>query len=311
MSRAGLSRVARRLISVALATAWIASARAAPFVDPAYRFRTRSTEHFIICFHQGEESIADALALVAEQTWEALRRTSGTAPPRLTRVVLVDETESAGGWASPLPYDTVVIAPVWPAGSEFIGFTRDWLRLVFAHEFTHIVHLDRSNGWARAARTLLGRHPIVFPNLFLPTWQVEGLATYQESLMTGEGRLYAGDFRAVVNEAARARRLEPLDRVNGGLTDWPGGLAAYAYGLGFTEYLARRFGREAFGALAEETAGNLRRSVAGPCSNRSARWSSIKRCSSNPICRKSRWPTPIARPPPTPRSRTFIPRCDF
>ncbi len=42
------------------------------------------------------------------------------------------------------------------------------------------------------------------------------------------------------------RRLEPLDRVNGGLTDWPGGYAPYAYGVGFHEYLADRYGAETF-----------------------------------------------------------------
>ena len=53
----------------------------------------------------------------------------------------------------------------------------------------------------------------------------------------------------------RARnRLEPLDRVNGGLIDWPGGQAAYAYGLGFHAYLADRYGDDRFAALAAGTA---------------------------------------------------------
>src|SRR5206468_12558890 len=67
-------------------------------------------------------------------------------------------------------------------------------------------------------------------------------------------RLHAGDFREIVGLAARARRLEPLDRVNGGLTDWPNGLAAYAYGVGFHAYLADRFGADRFATLADATA---------------------------------------------------------
>ena len=54
-------------------------------------------------------------------------------------------------------------------------------------------------------------------------WQIEGLATCEESALTGEGRLHAGDFRAIEREAARAGVIEPLDRMNGGLTDWPAG----------------------------------------------------------------------------------------
>src|SRR5262249_11887720 len=153
-----------------------------------------------------------------------------------------DQTELPNAYATPLPYDTIVIYPTWPLGAEFD--VDDWLRLVFTHEFTHIVHLDRSESWARVVRGVFGRTFYAFPNLFLPTWQIEGLATYQESALTGEGRLYEGEFLALVDEAARQRSLLALDRVNGGLTDWPGGNAAYAYGAAFHEYLADTYGAE-------------------------------------------------------------------
>ena len=166
-------------------------------------------------------------------------------------VVLVDQSEDANGYATPLPRDTVVISAAWPEGVDFIGDVDDWLRMVFTHEFTHIVHLDRSEGWARAVRAVLGRSGIAFPNMFLPTWQIEGLATYQESAVTGSGRLHAGDFRAVIREEARLGAMQPLDRVNGGLTDWPSGYAAYAYGLDFHQYLVNRFGAESLGRLAD------------------------------------------------------------
>src|SRR5262249_50543875 len=150
-----------------------------------------------------------------------------------------------------------LITAAWPGGSEFIGLTDDWLRLVFAHEFTHIVHLDRSRSWALGLRRVFGRMPLAFPNLFLPTWQIEGLATYEESRVTGEGRLHAGDFGAIEREAARTKTMEPLDRVNGGLTNWPNGLAPYAYGLGFHQYLAVRYGDATIAAMAEQTAGRI------------------------------------------------------
>src|SRR5262249_8567804 len=150
---------------------------------------------------------------------------------------------------------TIVIYAVWPPGSEFDA--DDWLRLVFTHEFTHIVHLDRSRSWARAIRTVFGRTPIAFPNVFLPTCQVEGLAVYEESAITAAGRPDVGEFRAITDEAARQRALQPLDRVNGGLTDWPAGQAAYAYGLAFHQYLADRFGAEKLGALGDATSGRV------------------------------------------------------
>ncbi len=231
-----------------------APVRASTLFDPAFRFRTIRTPHFVIHFHQGEDRLAGRLAVVAEEVWRALEQPFGVAPPPLTHVVIADQSERAGGWATPVPYNTIVLDAAWPSGSDLIGNTDDWLRLVFSHEFTHITHLDRSESWARIARNIFGRVPLAFPNLYLPTWQIEGLATYEESALTGEGRLHDGNFRAIEEEAARVGALERLDRVNGGLVDWPGGQAAYAYGAGFHQYLAERFGPEKLAALAEATA---------------------------------------------------------
>lgn len=230
-----------------------AAVDAASLFDPAWRFRTLTTDHFVIYFHQGEERTGRRLARIAEETWTQLHDRFGFAPRR-SHVVLVDQSELANGYATPLPRNTIVVSASWPPGSDFIGDTEDWLRLVLTHEFTHVVHLDRSEGWARVVRTFFGRTPFALPNLYLPTWQIEGLATYEESAITGAGRLHAGDFGAIVSEAARMRSLAPLDRVNGGLTAWPSGTGAYAYGLGFHQYLADRFGPSTLATLASATA---------------------------------------------------------
>jgi WD40-like Beta Propeller Repeat len=255
MMRATAVRRLTAAVVLLSAVLGIGTATAASLFDPLWRFRVLSTEHFVIHFHQGEDRLAQRLAVIAEETWRALEHRLGLVPPRMTRVVLVDQTELFNGYATPVPYNTVVLYAVTPSGSG--SAFDDWLRLVFTHEFTHIVHLDRSEGWARVVRGIFGRTAYAFPNVFLPPWQVEGLATYEESAITGEGRLHAGDFRAIVGEAARQRRLEPLDRVNGGLTDWPGGAAVYAYGAGFHQYLAERFGAATLATLAEATARRL------------------------------------------------------
>ncbi len=254
-ARDGLARLI--VAGLLLTSAGVRPADASALVDPALRFRAITTAHFVIFFHQGEEALARRLADIAEQAWVSLQQPLAVEPPPLTYVMLVDQTDIANGWATPVPHDTIMVTATWPPGSDFVGNTDDWLRLVFTHEFTHIVHLDRSEGWARLARGVFGRMPVAFPNIFLPTWQIEGLAAYEESVLTGEGRLHAGDFRAIVGEDARAGRLEPLDRVNGGLVDWPGSLTPYAYGLGFHAWLADRFGADRLAALADATARRL------------------------------------------------------
>ena len=90
-------------------------------LDPALRFRVLPTEHFVIHFHQGEERLAQRLAVIAEETWRALAQPLGVTPPARTRVVLADQTELFNGYATPVPYNTVVLYAVTPsgAGSDF------------------------------------------------------------------------------------------------------------------------------------------------------------------------------------------------
>jgi Tol biopolymer transport system component len=249
-----MSRAFVRLLRTSLACVWLgaaASVAAASTFDPILRFRTLRTEHFIIHFHQGEEELARRLADIAEETWLSVSGALGLDAPGRTHVVLVDQEDTPIGWATPLPYNTVVVGAAWPSGSEFLGITDDWLRLVFVHEFAHIVHLDRSVGWARLVRGVFGRAPLAFPNLFLPAWQIEGLATFEETARTGAGRLTDGGFRLI------DRSRLPLDRAAGGLSDWPGAYAPYAFGGGFHGYLAERFGEERLGELAQATAGRV------------------------------------------------------
>jgi hypothetical protein len=230
------------------------TATAASRYDPALRFRSLTTPHFVIHYHQGEEARALGLARTAEDIHAALVPRVGPAPSERTRVVLVDQDDEPNGWATPIPYPLIEVRLVPPEGSSFLGNTDDWLRLVLTHEYTHVLHLGQSRGWAAIPRVLFGRTPIAYPNLTLPLWHIEGLATWEES-RGGAGRVHAGDFRAVVTAAARSGRAEPLDRVNGGLVAWPGGTGWYAYGALFHQYLADRFGEERLHELSRRTAG--------------------------------------------------------
>jgi hypothetical protein len=169
------------------------------------------------------------------------------------QVILVDQTDLANGWATPLPYNTIEITASPPRGESLIGNTDDWLRLVFTHEYTHVVHLSRAGGWIGGLRRVFGRLPLLFPNLTQPLWAIEGIAVWTES-SGPDGRLKAGDFRQVLNRAVAAGEFEPLDRANGGLVDWPSGHTPYAYGGFFHQYLASRYGAESLRRLSDDTA---------------------------------------------------------
>src|SRR5262249_10132930 len=71
--RAGMKACTTMTFVISVAVA----ANAASLFDPIYRFRTLTTPHFIIYFHQGEERLASRLAAIAEETWTALERPLG------------------------------------------------------------------------------------------------------------------------------------------------------------------------------------------------------------------------------------------
>jgi hypothetical protein len=224
--------------------------------DPRLRFRTISTPRFDIHFHQGEETQARRLAVIAEEVAAKLDGQLGPASGRV-QVILVNQTDLPNGWATPLPYNVIEMTAAGPGGESIIGNTDDWLRLVFTHEYTHIVHLSRGGGWIGGLRRVFGRMPLLYPNLFQPLWQIEGIATYEESAMTGGGRLHAGDFRLITESVAGTPKFLPLDRANGGLIAWPSGHAQYAYGGLFHDYLASKYGAESLARLTDRTAGRL------------------------------------------------------
>jgi Tol biopolymer transport system component len=249
-----LRRLIVAVIAVTVGGLMPPSAMASGRYDPRLRFRTISTTYFDIHYHQGEEAEAVRLAAIAESVAKKLDASLGR-PSGRVQVILVDQSDLSNGWATPLPYNTIEIVAAAPSARSLIGNTSDWMRLVFTHEYAHIVHLSRGSGWIGGLRRVFGRMPLLYPNVYLPLWQIEGLAVHEESGLTGEGRVPAPDFRSVLDVAARSARFEPLDRASGGLIAWPAGNAPYVYGAYFHEFLVKSYGEAALRRLTDATAG--------------------------------------------------------
>jgi len=224
--------------------------------DAKLRFRVLRTPHFTVYYHQGEAGMAQRLAVIAERVRTELAGRTGLDAPVHTHVVLVDQSDVANGWSTPVPYNLIEVAAIPPPPSSFLGHHDDWLRLVFTHEYAHVLHLDRTGGVMKGVRWVLGRNPATFPNLFVPQWQVEGLATWAESALTGLGRLRAADVAGVVAAASASGRAT-IDRAGGGLVAWPSGHAPYFQGGVFDETVAAGYSPQALGDLSRETARRL------------------------------------------------------
>ena len=227
----------------------------AQFVDPSLNWRTLETAHFSVHFAEHYRAQARVAADVAESVYPRITGWLKWEPESRTHIVVVDSVDFANGLASPLPFNYVGIVLSPPDEGELLQ-NREWLELVLTHEFTHIVHLDKATGGPLFLRRVLGRFPLLFPNVFEPSWLTEGLAVYSESdAGRGYGRLGQSHFEGMMR-AENARGLLPLREINAEGRGFPHN-RDYLYGSYFFAFLAERYGPQAIVDYVEHYSNNL------------------------------------------------------
>ena len=210
--------------------------------DPDMTWRTITTEHFNIHFHQGEEQLAEEFSQTVEGVYDTMVDEIKWTPRRRTELVLVDRTDSANGYAQVVPYNQIVIFTTAPTEDSTLNLYENWNEAIFTHEFTHILHMDTNHGIVRVARAVVGR--IASTNDLSPWWMVEGFATFQETRYTtgGRGRAAWPDMlkrTAVVEDA-----FPPLGNMDGLQPNPPSGNLRYIFGQDFIQYVADTRGED-------------------------------------------------------------------
>ena len=210
-------------------------------VNPERDWRTIKTERFYIHYEPGLEHVARRAAVQAESAYVAL--SSFMKPPRgKIDVIIGDNVDAPNGYATPVPTNRIGIYATPPVFDNGLRFTDDHINLVLTHELAHVFHLDRAGGWWGVGQKLFGRFPFFFPNLFHPSWVIEGLATYYESRITGAGRVEGSEHDMIARSAALAHRFPRIDQMSQVNPYFPYGYSVYAYGSLFMDYLARSHG---------------------------------------------------------------------
>jgi len=223
--------------------------------DPSGHWRTLHTQHFRIHFRPDYRARAVVAAREAERAYVLL---SGELhPPRgIIDLTVSDDVDAANGFTTVFPSNRFTIFLVPPVTDPGLQNYDSWERLVIVHELTHVFHLDRSRGIWKTLQALFGRAPGLFPNQYQPSWVIEGLATYYESRFTTGGRADGTFHREIVGaDAAASRARSPWDALY--FSRWPDGLAPYAYGSRFWDYVSRTAGDSVVPHFIEATSGQL------------------------------------------------------
>lgn len=225
--------------------------------DSNLNWRTLDTEHFRIHYHDGLDEIAQRFWPLAEQVHTELSAYLNWVPYDKTDVVLTDEFDLSNGYARVFPRNTIVLYLSAPDDLNSLEDHKGWLDLVFAHEYLHVVHLDKVRGLPDGVQHVLGRHPLLFPNAYQPRWFIEGIATYIETDQEeGIGRGQSSFYNMMMRMEAQ-EQIKDVRRVNQPIASWPGGQIPYLYGVHFFQFLHEKYGAQSIPRLVENYSDNL------------------------------------------------------
>jgi Tol biopolymer transport system component len=239
-------KAAAALAAAALA-ALTAPARAG---DPTRVWRTVESDHFVIHYYAPLDDVARRLAVVAERAHRTLSPALAHRPDGKTIIVLVDDTDSANGFASVLPRNMIQVFATGPTGFNELDDHEDWLYGLVAHEYTHILHLDTMEGLPNIYNGIFGK--TWAPNQIMPRWIIEGLAVYEESKRSAGGRDRGTRFDQFIRTAHDEHKDLRLDEITGAPRAFPHGNAIYVYGSHFLRYIFDRFGDDVPRKMAHE-----------------------------------------------------------
>ncbi|HMA24122.1 MAG TPA: hypothetical protein VKP00_09005, partial [Gemmatimonadaceae bacterium] len=223
---------------------------------PNLDWRTLETKHFFVHFTPPLEPLARRIAADAERAYTELSRELH--PPRgMIDVVISDDVDQSNGFATAFPTNRIVIFANPPVSESALRYTNDWGQLVITHELTHIFHLDRTRGLWSAAQLVFGRAAALFPNSYAPSWLVEGLAVYEESKITGAGRIEGSEHRMIARAAAIDHIFPSLGALSLAQGRFPFGETAYSFGSLFVDYLAKTRGEERVRQFVEKSSADI------------------------------------------------------
>ena len=207
-------------------------------------WQTQESAHFRIHFYAGEQALAKRSLQIAESVYKRLTPVFDWYPQEKTEIVLSDETDSSNGFALPIPSNRITLFVSRPSSVNSLEDHAGWLETLILHEFVHTLHLDKARRGPKNIRNIFGRILFAFPNVFMPPWMHEGLATYYETdKQLGIGRGQSSYFQMLMRMEV-ANGIKPLRQINQPMVSWPLGTSRYLYGVYFEQFIADTHGEE-------------------------------------------------------------------
>jgi hypothetical protein len=176
----------RFLRTTCLSTLLLLSAPPAwPRQDPGLDWRQVATEHFLVIYPAEAAQAAARTAVAAERIYPKVRDLLGFAPSGRTPLVLNSRLDLANASAEAIPR-RIILNLTSPSGPGFGPGDPELIEFLLVHEFAHLCHGMRAEGFTRALTDVFGEVAMI--NFIAPQWWVEGVAVDAETELTPGGR---------------------------------------------------------------------------------------------------------------------------
>ncbi len=261
--RSLLIRGAILLAALALPTVSAGPSRAVP--NPRLEWKTISTEHFDVHFHEGCEWTAQEVARVAEEIYWPITSLYEYEPKRCHFVILDTEDYSNG---AAYYYDNKI--EIWATNLEFgLRGTTEWIHNVVTHEFTHIVSIQASMKMPLRIPALYfqlvgfetEKRPDVitgYPDMIIsypitgtvvPGWWAEGVSQYQSPSLQYD--CWDTHREMILRAAVTEDRMLSYDDMGFLGHRGLGNEQVYDHGYGLVRYIADTYGPEAIDKITQ------------------------------------------------------------
>jgi len=233
----------------------------AQIYNPKLNWQVLESKHFSVIFpgkspmqtdfdyQQAAAHIVD----IAEETYQKITLQMGEPfnPDRKITIILEDFSDSVYGLATPFPHPSIRLNLTAPIYKIFDTRFYSWLKILIAHEYTHIAHFDMTSGITSLLRHFMGQ--VIAPNALQPLWAIEGLAIYNESKFSSGGRLSDNRYDMYIRTDFLEDNIKDKNDIQSSyLVSWPGGNTPYIYGQSLVHFIARYFGEEKLIDISEE-----------------------------------------------------------
>ncbi len=230
-----------------------------PYWHPELKWFTFDTPHFVVHYHQGTQRTAFLAAKIIEDIYPGVTKLYDFEPKERVHLILKDVDDYSNGGA----YFFNNKIEIWASNLDFVmRGTKNWLRDVLTHEFTHIVSIqktiktnmsfpygfvqffgyenERRKDVVRGFPNVLVNYPLSSINM--PVWFAEGVAQFQNTPNRYDYRDPHREMilrdRVLHNQMLTYNAMSVFGKTS------LGNESSYNQGFAFVKYLADQYGEK-------------------------------------------------------------------